>query len=94
MDLCRAVQSQNVSLDLSHTGPKQHYNRRLLECSLTFQARRSDQTFDKGYRLATLQDVTDPVTVSLQGVLKDGSVALLVDGWVSFSDNPPQTYTG
>lgn len=74
--------------------PLQYARRRLAECSLTFQSRRADQTFDKGYRLATLQDVTDPVTISLQGVLNDGDVALLVDGWVKFSDNPPQTYTG
>ena len=68
--------------------------RRLQECSPTLQSRRSDQAFDNDYRLATLADITVPGTKSLQGVLNDGDVALLVDGWAKFRDHPPQTYTG
>lgn len=68
--------------------------RRLQECSPTLQSRRSDQAFDNDYRLATLADITVPGTKSLQGVLNDGDVALLVDGWARFRDHPPQTYTG
>ena len=60
--------------------------RNLLACGLTFQAKKNTEQFDRDFRLATLQDVTQPVEISLFGVLKDGDTALLVDGWVSYSE--------
>jgi len=60
--------------------------RNLLACDLTFQAKKNTEQFDRDYRLATLQDVTQPVEKSLFGILKDGDTALLVDGWVSYSE--------
>lgn len=60
--------------------------RNLLACDLSFQAKKNTEQFDRDYRLASLQDVTQPTEISLFGVLKDGDTALLVDGWVSYSE--------
>ena len=65
--------------------------RNLLACDLTFQAKKNTEQFDRDFRLATLQDVTQPVEKSLYGVLKDGDTALLVDGYSEIQTRPIQT---
>lgn len=70
------------------------YGRRLLQgCSLEFQARSNTERLPLDYRLATIQDVEG---TSLYGVLNDGDTALLVDGWVSYSQirDTPIQFTG
>ena len=69
------------------------YGRRLLACDLEFQARSNTERLPLDYRLATIQDVEG---VSLYGVLNDGDTALLVDGWVSYSEirTRPIQFTG
>lgn len=77
------------------SGPRNHTRalaeagqpgRNLLACDLTLQAKKNTEQFDRDFRLASLQDITQPVEISLFGVLKDGDTALLVDGWVSYSE--------
>ncbi|KAL3143790.1 hypothetical protein ABBQ32_003619 [Trebouxia sp. C0010 RCD-2024] len=68
--------------------------RRLLQdCGLEFQARSNTERLPLDYRLATIQDVEG---TSLYGVLNDGDTALLVDGWVSYSEirTTPIQFTG
>ena len=57
--------------------------RQLLACDLKFQAKKNTERLPLDYRLATIQDVKGK---SLDGVLNDGDTALLVDGWVSYSE--------
>lgn len=67
--------------------------RRLLACELEFVAKSNTERLPLDFRLATIQDVEG---TSMYGVLNDGDTALLVDGWISYSEirTTPIQYTG